>query len=125
MDTGRREEKNGTAGNDPAGRKELHMSFFDAAAGAVAGALTGAFFFGLLWITVRTIERTGRPTLLMISSFIGRCAAAAGVFLLLARATGPAGVAAGVAAFIAVRTVFIRRFGPRKMLNSETGGGGA
>jgi len=96
-----------------------------AAAGAAVGAATGAFFFGLLWLTVRALASTGRPLLLMISSFFGRTAAAAGAFLFLARNAGLTGVIAGIAAFLIVRALLIRKLGPEAMRTGGPEGGRA
>ncbi len=52
-------------------------------AALVGGMAIGAFFFGGLWLTIGYLERTTRPAMLLLGSFMGRTVLAlSGLFVL-------------------------------------------
>ena len=76
---------------------------------AVLGAGIGTLYFVGLWRTVRALPRQDRPGLTVLASFAARFALAAAVFVFLARAGGWPAAAAGLAGFLAARTLVIGR----------------
>lgn len=80
----------------------------DLVAGIVGGSLVGTVVVGGLWRTVLGIGDARRPGTRLAASYLLRLAAAALAFGLLA-SLGPLPTAVGLAAFLAVRTLFIAR----------------
>jgi F1F0 ATPase subunit 2 len=78
---------------------------------ALIGAALGLFYFGALWLTVRTISAKQHPILLTMGSLLGRLAVAVVTFVLIARWGGWIAVLAGLAGFILIRVVLVRRWG--------------
>lgn len=79
--------------------------------GALGGAALGALYFGGLWLTLRRVETARRPAALVAGSYLARLGVAAlGFGWLASRGIGP--VAAGLLAFVAVRTFLIGKLGP-------------
>lgn len=79
--------------------------------GGLSGVLLGALYFGGLWLTVRRVERAGRPALWLAASYLGRLALATAAFGLLVVRGGLPAVTSALVAFLAVRYVLIRHLG--------------
>jgi F1F0 ATPase subunit 2 len=80
-------------------------------AGLGAGALLGAAYLGALWWTVRRLPAARRPGLLLMASLAARLTLLLGGLWWVADGRW-AVLAAGVAGFVLVRTVLVRRWGP-------------
>jgi F1F0 ATPase subunit 2 len=86
---------------------------------AAGGAVLGGLYFGGLWATVRRLPDARWPAALALLSFVARTVLAAlGLALLLAGE--PARLVVALVAFVAVRTLLVRRVRPRPDLG--TGG---
>ena len=77
-----------------------------------AGAGVGVFYFGGLWLTVRRVARSRRPTLLTFGSFIVRAAAAVTVIVLIARIHWQLAVAS-MLGFVLARVALVGALRPR------------
>ena len=77
----------------------------------VAGLLLGTFYYGGLWWTVRQVQSAQRPGLLFTASFITRTLVVIGGFFLVTRGDGLL-ILVCLVAFIGVRMVLTRRWGP-------------
>ncbi len=73
----------------------------------LAGAALGGFFFGGLWLTVRKMESTRNPTLLLLGSFLGRTLITLAGFFLIAGGRWERLMVA-VVGFVIVRLVLVR-----------------
>lgn len=78
---------------------------------AVAGAVLGAAYFGILWATVRRLPDARRPGLLALASFALRLALLTGGLLLIMDGSWERLLAA-LAGVVAARTLMIRRIRP-------------
>jgi len=76
----------------------------------LVGASLGLFYFGGLWLTLRSLPESRHPALWVLGSFVGRLAVALTVFYGLIRWGGlvPAGIA--LVSFLGLRTVLVQRF---------------
>jgi F1F0 ATPase subunit 2 len=78
---------------------------------ALAGGLIGILYFGGLWLTIGRMQRTKRPGLLLLASFIGRSGLALGGFYLVSGGE-LARLAACLGAFFLTRWLFIKKLQP-------------
>jgi F1F0 ATPase subunit 2 len=78
----------------------------------LAGLGIGAFYFGGLWLTVRTITRVEHPAPLFLLSFIGRSVLSLLGFYLVMDGAWSRAVAC-LLGFIIMRTVTTRVWGPQ------------
>lgn len=86
------------------------------------GMLTGVFYFGGLWLTVRRLISVQRPALLMLASFTVRTAIALALFYAIMNGSWLRLVAA-LAGFLVMRQVLTWSLGPgSKTLQPESGG---
>ena len=76
-----------------------------------AGVLLGLFYYGGLWWTVRQFERSQHLALLFAGSFLVRTAVVVGGFLLVSGGDWLL-IVLSLVAFISVRMVLTRRWGP-------------
>lgn len=83
-----------------------------------AGAVLGVFYLGGLWLTLRRLPGAKNPGLLMLFSFFGRTAVVTAGLYLMAEG-GLDRLAAGVAGFLIVRAVMVRRMGPAKSRTAQ------
>ncbi len=81
-----------------------------------AGTAVGVFYLGGLWLTVRRVATSRRPTLLIFVSFIVRMVVAVGVMVWIARIHWQLMLAA-MAGFVLLRMVTTRRIRPRSDAN--------
>jgi F1F0 ATPase subunit 2 len=72
------------------------------------GFITGFFYFGGLWWTVKNLPRLKKPTLVAAGSFWLRAGLSVSVFIFLARGGHWERLAASLLAFLAIRMLFIR-----------------
>lgn len=79
------------------------------------GAVLAAAHFGGLWWTLRRLPTVRQPAVLMLGSFLGRATATAAGFTLLMGDEWQR-LLVGLAAFLAVRTIVVRRLRPREAL---------
>ena len=77
----------------------------------VAGLLAGTLYFAGLWWTVRRLNTSRRPSLLMAASFALRAALAAGVFYLVGKGHGDR-LLVCLAGFLLARWLITRRIRP-------------
>jgi F1F0 ATPase subunit 2 len=91
----------------------MAQTAFDLLSGAGLGLVTGLFFFGCLWLTVRRLGETAHPHRWLFLSFIGRAAVVLGVFYVLAE-KGPAMVIAAAAGFLVARVGLVRYVAPNE-----------
>lgn len=77
--------------------------------GALGGAVLAAAFLGGLWLMVRRQMATSGPGLSLALGSLARIALVAAGFVVITRLGGPIAVASAFVAFMAVRTVIIRR----------------
>ena len=80
---------------------------------AFLGVCLGIFYFGSLWVTLRQLPTTLRPTQLFVGSYLGRLTIAGVGFYLLADGSWQRSVA-GLLGFIVARTISIGLWGPRR-----------
>lgn len=76
--------------------------------GLVIGLLTGLFYFGGLWLTVKKIAHSGRPNRLLAFSALVRLLPTLAIMFLLIR-RDPGMFVAMLIAFFAVRFVMTRK----------------
>jgi F1F0 ATPase subunit 2 len=86
----------------------------------VAGILLGAFYYGGLWWTVRRVQTAKSPGLLFGASFIIRTFIVIGGFWLVTQGDWPL-ILVCLAAFIGVRMVMTRRWGPAGIRHMQVG----
>lgn len=91
---------------------------------ALGGAALGLFYFGGLWYTLRRLERSGSPALLMLGSYLGRLAVCLPCFYLAVRGGHWERLLIVMAAFLAMRLVLVRRLGPRRRATASGTAGG-
>jgi F1F0 ATPase subunit 2 len=84
------------------------------------GALLGGFYFGGLWWTVGRLTRVRQPGLLFLISFWLRTVLTVAGFWLATGGRWPLLLAALVA-FLTVRLLLVRRWGPPDMPRSQGG----
>ncbi len=72
-----------------------------------AGALTGAGYFGGLYLTVRRVGKSSAPGWLLLISFLVRLVAVLVVFYLLS-AWGPAAMLVALGAFLLARMAWFK-----------------
>lgn len=77
---------------------------------ALAGGALGAVYFGGLWLTVRRLAHTRRPTLWLLSSFFVRTALTLLGFYLVLR-MGWATLLACLVGFLLARVLLMRQLG--------------
>ncbi len=85
-----------------------------------AGVILGAFYYGGLWWTVRQIETAKSPGLLFGASFIIRTLVVIGGFWVVTLGNWLL-ILVCLAAFIGVRTVLTRRWGPAGIKQMQVG----
>ncbi len=90
-------------------------------AGFVAGLALGALHFAGLWHTLGRLPDTRLPGLLMMASLVARMAVLLAGFYLLARWGGWPALAAGLVGVVAARSWLLRRVGPRRGTQEESG----
>lgn len=78
-----------------------------------AGAVLGAAYFGLLWLTVRAVPHSKNPVVLVFGSLLARLALAVGVFYVVMNGRWERLIAC-LAGFLIVRQVMIVRIRPRE-----------
>jgi len=79
----------------------------------VAGVALGLFYFGTLWLTVRRIQHSKHPQLLMVSSFWLRTGiTVSGFYLVMAGSWHK--LLAGVLGFLIMRQIMVKQLGPEK-----------
>jgi F1F0 ATPase subunit 2 len=84
----------------------------DAAVGAAVGIAAGLLFFSGLWWTVQRLPSSRNPALLVLLSFVLRTALVLGAFAGLVFAyDSSTPLLTGVAAFLIVRILVVRRLG--------------
>jgi F1F0 ATPase subunit 2 len=94
------------------------------AASLVAGMALGAFYFGGLWLTMRSLPRSSHPVPLLIASYFVRLAAATIAVLLVALGGDWQRLLAFMAGFLLIKLVLIVRLGPgRRGLGGGLPGG--
>lgn len=76
--------------------------------GIAAGLVIGIVFFGGLRLTLERLAGARRPAVLILASFVVRIGLAVAVLVALARWTGWAGLVAGAAGMLAVRSLLVR-----------------
>jgi len=79
---------------------------------AIAGAALGLFYFGALWLTVRSLAGSDHPILLAMGSLFGRLAVVVGAFYLVATFGGWIAVLIALSGFILARIILVRRWRP-------------
>lgn len=77
----------------------------------IAGLLLGLFYYGGLWWTVRQLQTSQHLGLLFAGSFLVRTAVVVGGFFLVSGGDWLL-IVASLVAFIGVRLVLTRRWGP-------------
>lgn len=77
---------------------------------AAAGAVLGLAYLGALWLTVRHLGDVAHPALLALASLVARMALLVTGFYVLVGG-GASRLLAGLAGFLVVRTVLVRRMG--------------
>ncbi len=88
----------------------MNLDPWHLAVSLVAGAATGLFFFGGLWLTVRRIPTSRGPHLLLIGSFFARLAVVLAAFYALVP-WGWQAMAVALAGMLIVRQLLVRRKG--------------
>lgn len=83
------------------------MTLQNILAGAAVGILTGVFYFGLLWLTVKRLPDSPRPTILVLSSFLGRSALAVGALYIVLTITDIIGLLAAVGTFVITKMTIV------------------
>ena len=78
--------------------------------GGLWGMLLGLFYFGGLWLTVRSIQKVKRPHLLLLLSFLLRFSVAAMCITLIVRLNSPV-LWPTLVSFFVTRLVIVRRLG--------------
>lgn len=73
----------------------------------IGGVILGVFFFGGLWLTIRSINNADRPVWLLLSSFFGRTVIVLIGFVLIASGHWERILAASLA-FLLSRMVLVR-----------------
>jgi F1F0 ATPase subunit 2 len=86
----------------------------------LAGALSGWFFFGGLWLTVRALPRLAHPHAAYWAGTIVRYGICLALFLAIA-GHGPTGLASACAGFYVSRMVLVPRLG---LVRPHPAGGG-
>ena len=88
-------------------------------AGAVAGFVLGALYFGVLWRTLSKLPDARAPWLLMAASLVGRLAVMLAALYVLGRWGGWLALVGALAGVVAARTLQLRRLGPRAERTGE------
>ena len=86
----------------------------------IAGLILGAFYYGGLWWTVRQVQTSKQPGLLFAASFIVRTLVVIGGFWLVSHGDWLL-ILVCLAAFIGIRMVLTRRWGPAGIKQMEIG----
>jgi len=86
----------------------------------ITGGILGAFYYGGLWWTVRRVETSKNPGLLFAMSFILRTFIVIGGFWLVTQGNWLL-ILVCLAAFIGVRMILTRRWGPAGLTQMELG----
>ena len=94
-------------------KPDINLLIFLSAA-FVLGLALGAFYFAVLWQTVKRLSVTASPARLMIGSFVSRLAIVLGIFYLLMNGGHWERLAAAMLGFIIVRKILTHRLGPQK-----------
>lgn len=84
----------------------------------LVGILAGGLYFSGLWFTVRQLPTANRPALLLLGSFALRLILLLGAIYLLA-STHWSNLFSALAGVLLARTLLIRRWGPKEIMNSE------
>ncbi len=82
------------------------------------GAALGFFYFGALWLTVKRLPQAARPAWLAAGSFVLRNAAALLGFYHIMDGRWER-LLAGLAGFLAMRSVLVRRWGPSRTVDPK------
>lgn len=90
---------------------------------AAAGFVLGAFYFGVMWLTVERLERSAQPGLLLLVSMFGRLAITLTLFYRVADGRADR-LLACLAGFIVARVVLVSRIRPRAGRHARDGTGG-
>ena len=90
----------------------------------LAGTFVGLLFFGFLWLTIRHLPRSRHPLAVTMMSLFGRFGFGLGAFYLIARWGSWEHVLAGIAGFITIRMIMVRRLGPAESLDMGVSEGG-
>jgi F1F0 ATPase subunit 2 len=80
---------------------------------ASVGAVLGTFFYGGLWLTLKRLNNTSRPVLLLLGSYLARMALCLPIFYLAVRGSHWQRLLILTAAFLTVRMILVHRLGPR------------
>jgi F1F0 ATPase subunit 2 len=75
-----------------------------------AGLVIGLFYFGGLWLTMRHLPKTQRPTLLLIASFFGRLGLSLAAFVVVANGRWQRLLVA-ILAFFVMRFILVNTWG--------------
>jgi F1F0 ATPase subunit 2 len=89
------------------------MNFLHLSLALTAGSALGAFYFGVLWMTVQRLPAARRPWLLALGSFWFRLFVTLSGFYSATQGRWE-NLAACLAGFFLVRWVFIRRYQPKE-----------
>jgi len=81
------------------------------ALGMLWGITLGGFYFCGLWLTIQHLPRSGQPSLLALSSFLGRSAACLFGFY-LAAGNGLGWLALSLAGFVLAKAILLRHQEP-------------
>jgi len=89
----------------------------------LAGIVVGLFYFGVMWVTINSLQTARSPGVLLFVSYAGRLVVAVGAFYRIAAGQGPRLVAALIG-FVLARFVLIAyiRPGARKAAKPQGGG---
>jgi hypothetical protein len=89
----------------------------------ILGSALGYAHLGILRLTLENISRSGKPSLFFLGGFIVRMGISLIFFLAAVWIASWPGVIASLAGFLLVRTILIRRWGPRKTVSKENSHG--
>ena len=89
------------------------MSTWEMLLSLAAGVLLGVLYFGGLWLTLRHVQGSERPGLLLFTSFAVRAALLLAAFLALVR-YGPWALIMALAGFLASRWLSTRLLAPKR-----------
>ncbi|MBN1543123.1 ATP synthase subunit I [candidate division KSB1 bacterium] len=88
----------------------------------ILGLVLGFFFFGTLWLTVRSLTHTRHPGLLVFASFLGRMGVLLWVFYLIVKDGHWQNLLACLLGFLLLRLVLVRRWRPKQLIKSANEG---
>ncbi len=86
---------------------EIFISF-------ASGLFAGLFYFGLLWLSVRSLSQLRYPFLVSFGGFFLRITGVVVIFYLIAVSIGWVGMLIGLLGFIIMKLIFIGRYRPIK-----------